>query len=624
MSKYLRPGVFAKETDLSQIISAAGNAVGAVVGSSPRGPVNKRTFISNTKDFVTLFGEPDTNFGYMQHTAVAFLEQSNSLYVTRVVNTDAKHSAIKVQKATPLSVSAEALGTSDNDDVTFAKTLANLGSGIVPGSVVVLVEGQDSTIGTDSDGVISGTGIASGTINYATGAISVTTSVTPGNNKHVTVSYQYKLALTKAVSGGLTVTALSGDLFSADTDGILLFRAENPGVWGNTIKFTLDNLVGDFFDIKVYEVIDGIEILRESFPGCSRKQGIDGYGSSYYVEDKINDKSIFIAVKDNTALADTVLPQEIETTTYLASGANGAAVTESIVSIGWDLYANPDEVTVGILMNAGYVTASTFAVQTKMKSIAESRRDCVAILDAPFASLAASSLVTWRKSTQNFNSSFCGLYAPWVEVNNSFNNKKITIPPSGFVGQAIAKTDRVAFPWTPAAGLNRAIIDSGILNVTKLSNSYDAGDQELLYPANINFLLSKPGNGIAIWGQKTQQTKLSALDRLNVRRLLITIEVNVKKALDYVVFELNDEFTRSQVSEAISNFMDQIQAQSGVSAYQVVCDDSNNTSTVIDQNQMNVDIYIQPTRAAEFIQLQTVVTRTGVNFSDLIAQGGNF
>jgi phage tail sheath protein FI len=193
------------------------------------------------------------------------------------------------------------------------------------------------------------------------------------------------------------------------------------------------------------------------------------------------------------------------------------------------------------------------------------------------------------------------------------------VPVDGYVGAAFALTEHVRDVWYAPAGQQR-----GLLNVLGLRINYTQGQQEILYPKQVNFLRTFPGSGTAIWGQKTLQSFDSALSRINVRRLLIVIEKAVTAALHRQVFELNNEFTRLQITQFIDGFMRRIQARNGVYSYQVVCDLTNNTPDVIDANELHVDIYVQPVRAAEFIQLQTVITRTGASFEELIASGGNF
>jgi phage tail sheath protein FI len=258
-----------------------------------------------------------------------------------------------------------------------------------------------------------------------------------------------------------------------------------------------------------------------------------------------------------------------------------------------------------------------------MKAICESRRDCRAILDTPFSELAMSpttDLTDWRNTVQNFNTYFTSLDAPWIRIADNINGGvQLDIPTSGFTAQIMARKDNVREPWNAAAGTqltgNIGVISSSYFSILGLSVNYSSTQQGLLYKSNINPYRNKPGIGIVRWGQKTQQTKASALDRENVVTLSIIIENSVKVYLDNVVFELNTKTVRLDVSETIKLFMDNIQARGGVYACSVICDETNNTPTVIDNNELIVDIIYQPVKTAEFIRLRGTITKTGASLS---------
>jgi len=263
-------------------------------------------------------------------------------------------------------------------------------------------------------------------------------------------------------------------------------------------------------------------------------------------------------------------------------------------------------------------------VQTKLKTLAEARKDCVAILDMPYDQLTSvTSMVTWRDTTQNFNSSYCAVYTPWVKWYDQYNDKIVELPPSGFVGSQIAYNDYVAQPWYAAAGLNRGILSTAL----GLTQVFTEGERDTLYTAQINPIQTMRGDGVAIWGQKMEKTKASALDRLNVRRLLIVIEKSLSAALRYFVFEPNSEFTRFRITGMCEEYLDTLytkgafQSSGEDKGYKVVCDTTNNTPATIDLNELHVDIYVKPIRVAEYIQLNVIVTTTGTDFTELIAQG---
>ncbi len=198
----------------------------------------------------------------------------------------------------------------------------------------------------------------------------------------------------------------------------------------------------------------------------------------------------------------------------------------------------------------------------------------------------------------------------------------VEVPPSGYVAGAMAYTDYVAETWYAPAGFNR-----GIINCLSLSRVFSEGDRDSIYAGNINPLQVFRGEGNVIWGQKTLQAKASALNRVNVRRLLIALEKALAISLRPFVFEPNNELTRFRVTAMVTEYMDRLssmgafQTELGDEGFAVICDETNNTSAVIDANQLHVDVFLKPTKAAEFIRLQTIVTTTGASFEELISRG---
>jgi len=404
--------------------------------------------------------------------------------------------------------------------------------------------------------------------------------------------------------------------YTFGSDEVFTIYAKDPGKWNDNIaiKVTDVNETDHTFKIIVgYKDSSGTVIDKEEWL-VSRYHQVDGYGLQQYLEDKINGNSKYISVLDNDSMAEDVYPKE--NTDYLAfsGGDDGSAVSDSEVNSGWDKFANPDKIDVNILINAGYTGA---AVANKLKSIAESRKDCIAILDVPYNDCDdVSDTVSYRSSTLNINSSYCAIYAPWIQIYDQWNDTNVWIPPSGMVAGAIAYNDYVGEAWFAPAGFNR-----GLLSAISVQKVYTLGERDLLYEAQINPIQSFRGDGIVIWGQKNMQTKASALNRINVRRLLIVIEKAVSTSLKYFLFEPNDDITRLRIVQMIDEYLRMIQNRRGIDSYQVVCDESNNTPDVIDRNELIVTVYIKPTHDIEYISLDMVITRSGASFEELISRG---
>jgi len=307
----------------------------------------------------------------------------------------------------------------------------------------------------------------------------------------------------------------------------------------------------------------------------------------------------------------------------LDSGSDGSAITDADLVNGWDEFANPDDIDIRILINGGETSVT---VQTKMKTVAEARADCFAVLDVPWSSVqSVTDIVTFRTTTQNFNSSYCALYAPWVQIYDSYNDKLIYVPPSGHVAGQMAYTDYVSNPWNAPAGFRR-----GQLDVITPSYVYTKGERNVLEAAQVNFIQMFRGEGTVIWAQKTLQKKTSALSSVNVRRMLIVIEKSMAVSLRPFLFDTNNETTRFRVKALLDSYLEVLSAQGafqtelGDDGFLVVCDETNNLPAIIDRLEMHVDVFLKPARAAEKIRLQSVITPTGASFQELVARGQTF
>jgi hypothetical protein len=211
-------------------------------------------------------------------------------------------------------------------------------------------------------------------------------------------------------------------------------------------------------------------------------------------------------------------------------------------------------------------------------------------------------------------SSYVATYGNWLKVNDSASNSQVWVPASGWVAASMASTSQAKYPWAAPAGFNNGTLN-GLIDI---AINPTQKHRDLLYKINVNPIAYFPGDGYVIFGQKTLFTKPSAFDRINVRRLFLTLEKQTKNLLKFFVFEPNTFTTRTRLVNALSPIFDQAKAHEGLYDYKIVCDDRNNTPDVIDNNQLNISLYIQPVRTSEFILADFVATRTGVNFNELI------
>jgi phage tail sheath protein FI len=225
----------------------------------------------------------------------------------------------------------------------------------------------------------------------------------------------------------------------------------------------------------------------------------------------------------------------------------------------------------------------------------------------------SSNITSWLASLSR-SSSYVVADSGWKYQYDKYNNVYRWIPLNGDIAGLCVYTDSIKDPWFSPAGFNRGAIKNAIKLAWNPTKTY----RDTLYAAGVNPVVTFPGQGTVLFGDKTLQSKPSAFDRINVRRLFITLEKSIAKAAQYSLFELNDEFTRAQFISLVTPFLRDIQGRRGITDFKVVCDSTNNTSNVIDSNQFVGDIYIKPARSVNFIQLNFVAVGTGVDFNTIV------
>ena len=269
--------------------------------------------------------------------------------------------------------------------------------------------------------------------------------------------------------------------------------------------------------------------------------------------------------------------------------------------------SNQDEFDINMLVTPGLIYTLHPNPINHGISVAEARGDTFFIFDA---SGWAASISSTTAAIQTLDTNYAATYYPWVKVLDDSINLPTWVPPSVVLPGVYSQNDRVAHEWFAPAGLNRG----GLSNVIEAKTRLTHAERDLLYEDRINPIASFPGQGVVVFGQKTLQAKPSALDRINVRRLLIRLKKFIASSSRYLVFEQNTVATRNRFLNIVNPYLESVQSNSGLSAFRVVMDDSNNTPDVIDRNQLVGQIFIQPTRTAEFIVLDFIVQPTGASF----------
>lgn len=409
---------------------------------------------------------------------------------------------------------------------------------------------------------------------------------------------------TSAVNAGI----VDPRLYEFSTNDTLLIHGKDPGAWNSNIKIAVLPYTKepDAFEIVVF--YNNVEVER--WP-VSRNQGQkDGFNHTMYVETVLQG-SRYIRAIDNVLCSNPVKTEEITNTYQLQHGSNGKAVTDSQRVKALDQMKNTNAYALTLLLDGGNATTS---FHKALIDVAETRKDSVAILSVPYEAQANSEYINkileYRKDTLNANTSYAALYTPHVKVYDKFNDRKVWVSPDGYVGAIISQTADNFELWYPPAGFRRGMLST----VEDVYVRFSKGEMDVLYDNGINVVRFAPGRGILVWGQKTLLSRPSRLDRLNVRLLLIVIEPAIAEALEDYVFEINNVANRQLVTAMISSYMDNIKARNGVYDYYVLCNEENNTAEDIDNNRMNVWVFVKPTASAEFIHFKTIITPTGLDF----------
>ena len=314
--------------------------------------------------------------------------------------------------------------------------------------------------------------------------------------------------------------------------------------------------------------------------------------------------------------ADTTFTQMSGNTTVTLTGGSDNSPEDSDLQGSFDLFGNKDTVDISLILTGD---AST-TVQTHVVSgIASSRADCLAFVSPPQSAVVnnsgseVSDIATWLTSLNGYTS-YAVADSGWKYQFDKYNNVYRWVPLNGDIAGLCVFTDSTRDPWFSPAGFSRG----SIKNTIKLSWNPNKSQRDTLYATGVNSVVTFPGQGTILYGDKTLLNKPNAFDRINVRRLFIVLEKAISRAAQSSLFELNDEFTRAQFVALVTPYLRDVQGRRGVTDFKVVCDTTNNTPQVIDSNQFVGDIYIKPARSINFIQLNFVAVGTGVDFTTVI------
>ena len=553
MAFQVSPGVQVKEIDASGVIPAVSTSIGGFAGSFNWGPVEEVRTVSSETELASIFGTPDSDTFKYFLTAASFLKYGNALKVVRV---ESGH--LNATDGTAKLVKNEDHYDSLTHDGTFiAKYPGKLGNSLK----VTVCPANDTAFAAFGE---------AGSFDGAPG------------------------------------TSDSAALLGHSNDELHVAVVDTDGTWSGTAG----------------TVLEAFQFLSQA--SDAKKSD----GQSNYYKEVINRTSKYVYWTGHpTALSDAgeSLAGQSSATVYvtgtapiesaMVGGTDDNAPTTGEIGNGFDLLADAETIDVNLLFAYPDVNGAK-EIADKLIAICNVRKDCMAFVSPPIddsvgTDTPAADVKEWADTLAS--TSYAATDSGAVYVYDKYNDVYRWLGAAGLCAGLCANTDDVADAWFSPAGVNRG----QLFGVTKLAYNPKKADRDTLYKARVNPLVSFPGQGTMLFGDKTLLSKPSAFDRINVRRLFIVLEKAVATAAKAQLFEFNDEFTRAQFRNMLEPFMRDVKGRRGITDFRVICDTTNNTGQVIDANRFVADIFIKPSRSINFITLNFIATRTGVDFSEI-------
>jgi len=573
----ISPGVLARENDQSFITQQPVQVGAAIVGPAVKGPVEVPTVVTSYSDYQNRFGTTFDSgsevFSYFTSIAAYnyFNNGGNTLLVTRVVS-----GSLTAWDYAEAEVAASSSGTSF--------TLEAIDKGVI---------------------------------------FNNTSSVTSGSLDSGSVdNVRWQVVARNESSGTFSLVIRRGD--DRNDNPIVLETWNNLSLDPNSDNF-ISRVIGDTkFN---YNSTENYLEISGSFPNASRYVRVKSVSKATpnYLNNGGDPKSEYTgsipALGSGSYNGSFSSGEGKNISSYSAGGnyygkagtSSGATtgVTQGLIGSDYDnmldLLSNQDDYQFNVLLTPGLFDKVHASQTTTAINNTQTRGDNIYVLDPV---VYGSTIVNATGQGDARNTSYAAMYWPWLQTFEPDSGKNVWVPASTMMGGVYAFNDSVSEPWFAPAGINRG----GLTNVIRPERKLSQGNRDTLYEANINPIASFPGTGTVVYGQKTLQKQASALDRVNVRRLLIALKSYIGQVAQTLVFEQNTAATRNNFLAAVNPYLETVQQRQGLYAFKVVMDDSNNTPDVIDRNQLVGAIYLQPTKTAEFIYLDFNVLPTGATF----------
>jgi phage tail sheath protein FI len=640
MAFQLSPGINVSEIDLTTVVPSVASTIGAFAGKFAWGPVDEVVTISDELRLVDRFGKPDSNNYEYWFSASNFLAYTNNLKLVRSSNT----SSTKTSTSNRISVDSFTVTSGGSG---YANSNIIVSDGLAVGNAVnvaVTVNGGGAIVSLtinnpSTDGVYDYVPVF--TIPNGTNAVftiatsnSPTTAVFIKNDSNWEQNYAdgssefglFGARYAGALGDSLKVSVADSATFATWTYKTEFTSAPNTsdyvggkGGSNDELHIVVIDEDGKFTGIRG-SIVEKYAFLSKAIDAK------DESGNTNYYKNVIANRSKYVHWLSHPAvLAGTAWGTIASNTAYaslgnniyvsLSGGADGTVTTGNIMS-SYDLFASSDTVDVSLVISG----PANEAIVEHLISMVESRKDAVLFVSPEKADVVdnagseSTAVVDYRQTLSS--SSYVVMDCNWKYQYDKYNDLYRWIPMNGDIAGLCARTDLERDPWYSPGGLNRGIIK----NAVKLAWNPNKTDRDTLYVNGVNPIVSFPGEGIVLYGDKTLLAKPSAFDRINVRRLFITLEKSIAKAARYSLFEFNDQFTRAQFVNMVEPYLRDVQGRRGITDFRVVCDETNNTGEVIDRNEFIGDIYVKPARSINYIQLNFVSVRTSVSFNEIVGQ----
>ena len=641
MAFQVSPGVLVQERDLTRIIPAVSTSVGAFAGVFRQGPLDEIVTVSSEQELVDTFGKPDSDNFEDFFSAANFLQYSNALRVVRaqnssVANAVASGSSFVIKNETDYR-NNYATGQGSVGEWA-ARTAGAFGNSLLV-SICPSSQAYEQTAVTTLNDAATAVGdttvILSSSASVNVGDIinfSTTAATSDYDDGH-----EYRVTANNTGTNTITIVrhpSGTGGLQRSLTNGCNVrrrwrFYDQVSGAPGTSPYASARSGVNDEIHVIVVDedgVISGVQnTVLEVYSKLSKASDAKSpQGDSNYYPTVILNKSKYIYWMDhnasgsnwgNAASGTTYTAVTTPTATSLQSGSDGSAITNAQKKTAYEKFLDSETVDVGLIIaGAGDTTHVDNVI-----SIAEDRKDAVAfvspersdVVNVANANTQTSNVIGFYNTVRS--SSYVVFDSGYKYMYDRYNDVYRFVPLNGDIAGLSARTDLVADSWYSPAGFNRGIIRGAV----KLAFNPNKTQRDDLYRNRVNAVVTFPGQGTVLFGDKTGLSAPSAFDRINVRRLFIVLEKAISTASKFQLFEFNDEFTRANFRNIVEPFLREVQGRRGITDFLVVCDETNNTGEVIDRNEFIAEIFVKPARSINFITLQFIATRTGVSFEEV-------